>query len=76
LGIIQDREPILSVVAELISLYRSLCKFLDAVNSTVSSDGRYRSGYKLAGTSTYRLASGSDPFDEGLNLQNISKGDG
>jgi len=69
------REPIVAVVAELISNYRSLCKFLDAAKGKVSSDGRMRSGYKLAGTSTYRLASGTDCFDEGLNLQNISKGD-
>lgn len=76
LKVIGMREPLLSVLTELIAKYRSLCKFLDFANSKVSTDGRMRTSYQLAGPVTYRFASSIDQFDEGMNLQNLPKGDG
>lgn len=77
LGKIAMREPLLKPLCEAIAAYRSL----GVCHSTfltppISSDGRMRTFYKLAGTSTYRFASSGDCFNEGLNLQNLTKGDG
>lgn len=74
---IMTREPILKPLCLAILLYRSMRVFYDTfLTGTPDYDGYLRSMYKLAGTSTYRLASTADVFDFGLNLQNLPKGDG
>jgi uracil-DNA glycosylase len=77
LSVIAQREPILKPLCECISMYRSMRVFYDTFLTGVPDfDDYLRSMYKLAGTSTTRLASTGDVFDFGLNLQNLPKGDG
>lgn len=74
---IGDREPLLKPLCQAVLAYRSLLVCYGTfLTPPISSDGRMRTSYKLAGTSTYRFASSGDCFDEGLNLQNLTKGDG
>lgn len=72
---IMTREPILKPLCLAILIYRSMGVFYDTfLKGTPDYDGFMRSMYKLAGTSTYRLASAKDVFEFGLNLQNLPKG--
>lgn len=77
LNILKIREPLIKPLCEALSSYRSLGVSLNTFLTPDPdiTDERMRSGYKLAGTATYRLASAGDVFDYGLNLQNLSKGD-
>lgn len=74
---IGDREPLLKPLCQAILAYRSLMVCYGTfLTPPISDDGRMRTSYKVAGTSTYRFASSGDCFNEGLNLQNLTKGDG
>jgi uracil-DNA glycosylase len=74
---IMTREPILKPLCLAILLHRSMVVFHSTfLQPHPDYDGYMRSMYKLAGTTTYRLASSGDVFDFGLNLQNLPKGDG
>lgn len=72
---IGKREPLLRLVCDVLRAYRSLNQFYNLyLMAKESDDGRMRTQYKLAGTDTFRLASSKDAFDNGMNLQNLSKG--
>lgn len=77
LSTIAKREPILKPLCEALKMHRSMSVFYNTfLTGMPDFDDYLRSMYKLAGTSTTRLASGGDVFDFGLNLQNLPKGDG
>lgn len=65
-------RPLIKLILELRSINVFLRTFLSA---KVDEDGRMRTSYNVAGTSTYRLASRKNAFGNGMNLQNVpSKG--
>lgn len=74
--LIGQREPLLKLICEKLDEYRSICLFINVFLKAkpAPEDGRMRTQYKLTGTDTFRLASSTDAFGYGLNLQNISKG--
>lgn len=73
--VIGKKEPILKIVCDVLRTYRSVMQFYNLyLAARVSPDGRARTTYMLPGTDTFRLASKQDAFDEGFNLQNLSKG--
>lgn len=75
LGVVGRREPMLARVMQRMDEYRSITQYFNLyLQCKLSDDGRVRTQYMLPGTDTFRLASKKDGFDEGLNLQNISKG--
>lgn len=57
----------------LVTGIRDTNKKLGVVNSGVSSDGRLRCGYSVAGPLTARWSSSSNAFGEGTNLQNVTE---
>lgn len=68
-------EPILKPFIELIAMHRKLASFLkNYCMMPLSSDGRMRCTYNVAGTETYRFSSSQDAFGTGGNLQNLSTG--
>lgn len=68
-------EPILKLVMQKLDEYRSIEQFISLyLTAEVSSDGNVRTQYGLAGTDTFRLNSRKDAFDQGMNLQNVTKG--
>lgn len=69
-------EPILKPFIELIAMHRKLASFLkNYCLMPLSSDGRMRCSYNVAGTETYRFSSSTDAYGTGGNLQNLSTGD-
>ena len=77
LQVLMLREPLVKPLCEAILALRSLnVSYNTFLMGSPDYDGFLRSMYKLAGTTTYRLASAQDVFDFGLNLQNLPKGDG
>lgn len=76
LELIKKREPLLSGLVERIAMIRSASVLLSTFAlMPLDIDKRMRCYYNLAGTETYRLASGGNAFGSGGNLQNIPKGD-
>ena len=71
-----EEYPMLTPLITLILEYRTLQVFVGTfLSAQVDDDGRMRSSYNVAGTSTYRLASRKNAFGNGMNLQNVpSKG--
>lgn len=69
-------EPILKILLETLREYRGVKKVFDSYLKALPtpSDGRMRTQYMIAGTDTFRLASKTDAFGQGLNFQNITKG--
>jgi uracil-DNA glycosylase len=65
-------EPLLSRLRHLRSVGKFVTGFLDA---RVSADGRMRSTFNIAHPETFRWSSNRNGFGEGLNGQNIPKGD-
>jgi len=59
-------------VATLVSEIRRLQEELKRLRGKISSDGRAHTSYKLAGTTTGRLASSGWIDDTDLNLQNVA----
>lgn len=57
-----------------INMIRSYEKAVDVCKKRIDIDGRWRTSYNVAGTSTFRLSSSENPFDSGLNLQNLTIG--
>lgn len=76
LQVIKKREPILSGLVDRIAMVRSASVLLSTFAlMPLDIDKRMRCYYNLAGTETYRLASGQNAFGSGGNLQNVPKGD-
>lgn len=65
-------EPLFTRLRHLRSLGVFTSNFLDA---KVSSDGRMRSSFNTAHPETFRWSSNKNGFGEGLNGQNLPKGD-
>lgn len=59
-------------IVNCILLLRDLKKQLSILTTEISPDGRFRSSYNVAGTSSGRWSSSASVFDDGSNLQNIS----
>lgn len=60
-------------IIDHILLLRDIDKKLSFINTSISIDGRLRTGFNIAGTSTGRLSSAHDNFGEGRNLQNVDR---
>lgn len=70
------REPLLKPLIGRIQALRSGIKFKSTyLEMELDIDGRLRCSYNIAGTKTYRLASSTNAFGSGGNLQNVPKGD-
>jgi DNA polymerase I-like protein with 3'-5' exonuclease and polymerase domains len=71
-----EEYPTYRTLIKLILELRSINVFLRTfLSAKVDEDGRMRTSYNVAGTSTYRLASRKNAFGNGMNLQNVpSKG--
>ena len=65
-------EPVFSRLRHLRSIGVFTKNFLSA---KTSPDGRMRSSYNVAHPETFRWSSNKNPFGEGLNGQNLPKGD-
>lgn len=61
-------------LVDRINMIRSYGTAVDVCKKRVDGDGRWRTAYNVAGTSTYRLSSSENPLDSGLNLQNLTLG--
>ena len=76
LPIIANREPIIRPLIDTLGVYRSLGVFYNTfISAALDTDGRMRCSFNVAGTDTFRWASGANVFGSGTNLQNIPKGD-
>jgi len=58
------------IVNHLIAL-RELGKKISMLKTDIDPDGRFRTSYNIAGTSTYRFSSSASEFGTGGNAQNI-----
>ena len=81
---IATRQPLLRPIVQRIEELRSIGIFLSTflgdrtgkwTRDFLDEDGRIRCSYNVAGTVTFRFASGESAFGHGTNLQNIPKGD-
>lgn len=61
-------RPYIALILEA----RDLTKRLSVLETEISSDGRCRTSYNIAGTNTGRWSSSSDVTGTGTNLQNIT----
>ena len=71
---IGERHAILRPVTNAINDIRSLSTYRAVAQAPISDDSRVRCQYTIPGTVTYRFASSTDAFGDGLNLQNVSSG--
>jgi len=70
------KEPLTAGLCERIQAIRSASVLLSTfATMPLDIDKRMRCYYNIAGTVTYRFASGENAFGSGGNLQNIPKGD-
>lgn len=74
LATIGQRHAVLRPITDAINEIRSLGTFRAVAASPISSDNRVRCQYSIPGTITFRFASSADAFGDGINLQNVSKG--
>lgn len=68
------KDMVIAPLAQRINMIRSYKTAHDVCNKRVDNDGRWRTSYNLAGTNSYRLSSSENPFNSGLNLQNLTVG--
>lgn len=69
-----DREPLVKPLVQRINMARSYATAVTACRSRVDSDGRWRTAYNMGGANTFRFSSSENPFNSGLNLQNLTVG--
>jgi DNA polymerase I len=62
-------QPIIAYMTEM----RDLKKRIEVLKTEIDSDGRMRTSYNIAGTSTGRFSSSMSEFGTGGNLQNIEE---
>lgn len=60
------------IVAHMIAM-RELAKKISVLKTEIDSDGRMRTSYNIAGTSTGRFSSSFSEFGTGGNLQNVEE---
>jgi uracil-DNA glycosylase len=65
-------RPLIQVIRDIRSARVTISNVLDA---SISSDGRARCTYNIAGPETFRFSSSEDAFGDGFNLQNLTKGE-
>lgn len=58
------------IIAHLLTM-RDLGKKISTLKTSVDPDGRSRTSYNIAGTTTYRFSSSKNEFGTGGNLQNV-----
>jgi hypothetical protein len=76
LQVLAKKQPLITPIVNRIAEIRSLGVFKSTfVDAVLSKDGKLRCEYKIAGTGTFRYSSSKTYFHDGLNLQNIPKGD-
>lgn len=69
---IGEREPLLRPLCNTVADMRTLGVFRSTfVESEMDPDGRMRCSYNPAGPETFRLASSTNAFGRGMNLQNV-----
>jgi DNA polymerase-1 len=72
LALIAERDPMLAPLCQLIAELRSIGVFLSTfINAGLDADGRMRTSFNIAGTTSYRFASRENAFNSGMNFQNI-----
>jgi len=73
---IGEREALLKPLVQHILLLRSVAKFKSSfIDAEVDVDGKMRTSFKIAGTKNYRFASSQSAWWNGMNFQNLPKGD-
>ena len=65
--------PIAWAIIQHISAMRDLAKKVSVLKTEIDPDGRMRTSYNIAGTTTGRLSSSYSEFGTGTNLQNIEE---
>lgn len=76
LKVIASREPLLKPLTDVIAQMRSLATLVSThVEARLDIDGRMRTSYAVAGPETFRFSSGTSAFWNGVNIQNVTKGD-
>lgn len=69
--------PALEPLFKRVLLYRSLGTVrANTLGARRDAAGRWHTSYNPAGTTTFRLSSSRDAFKRGLNLQNVTSGEG
>lgn len=68
------QDPIVLPLVNIINMIRSYATAANVCLARVDRDGRWRTSYNVAGTSTYRFSSSENPFGSGTNLQNVTSG--
>lgn len=65
--------PIAEQIIKHLNLLADLGKKISALKTDIDNDGRIRTSYNIAGTSTGRFSSSESEFGTGGNLQNIEE---
>lgn len=68
------RDPLFKRIFQRLQEYRSLTVFGNMLSAQLDPDGRMRSSFDPAGTETFRFSSSQNPWDRGMNMQNIPSG--
>lgn len=71
---ISKSDPEIAPIANLVLAWRDRKKMLQVLDPTlVDADGRMRTTYKIAGTTTTRWSSSKNALWTGMNMQNIKR---
>lgn len=71
-----EKQPLITPLVQKIEEWRSQQVFLNTfLTDKRDTDGRMRCSYNTSGTVTFRFSSSENVFGNGLNLQNLPKGD-
>jgi len=65
--------PVAQQIVAHLNILADLGKKISALRTAIDPDGRIRTSYNIAGTSTGRLSSSSTEFGTGGNLQNVEE---
>ena len=65
--------PAATILARLINTLAELGKKINVLRTEIDTDGRIRTSYNIAGTSTGRFSSSLSEFGTGGNLQNVEE---
>lgn len=68
-----EAYPIATQIAKHINMMAELGKKLSVLRTEIDDDGRIRTSYNIAGTSTGRFSSSLSEFGTGGNLQNVEE---
>ena len=69
-----ETYSIARTIIEYMTYMRDIKKRLEVIKTAIDSDGRMRTSYNIAGTTTGRFSSSFSEFGTGGNLQNIEEG--